>query len=243
MLMVSGMKTRFHLCDSVFWMMMVAVTTLLIGMSCKCALRMHREYLREQQTTVASRSISNSKSSSSKKPKYRESTSFFQSPTKSVKLVAQAYFAGILASLCGIGGGMLLGPTMLSMGLRPQITSATTATTLFMLSTTASLIFVSSGAAPVEYSAVLCFVTCCGALGGKIVISNYVKRTNRTSAIVFILGVIIILSTFMLVGIGVRNFIGHVYQAYWLHNADAKKELWFRLPECSGGGHGGGGQH
>ena len=36
--------------------------------------------------------------------------------------------AGIVAGLVGVGGGMLLGPLMLQMGVLPQVSTATTAT-------------------------------------------------------------------------------------------------------------------
>jgi len=38
------------------------------------------------------------------------------------------FVAGIVAGLIGIGGGMILGPLMLQLGLLPQVSTATTAT-------------------------------------------------------------------------------------------------------------------
>ena len=45
-----------------------------------------------------------------------------------------AFGAGAVAAVCGIGGGMVMGPKLLSMGVPPKVQSATTATTLVLLS-------------------------------------------------------------------------------------------------------------
>ena len=44
--------------------------------------------------------------------------------------------AGIVAGLVGVGGGMLLGPLMLQMGVLPQVSAATTGTMILTLTRT-----------------------------------------------------------------------------------------------------------
>ena len=44
--------------------------------------------------------------------------------------------AGIVAGLVGVGGGMLLGPLMLQMGVLPQVSAATTGTMILTLTLT-----------------------------------------------------------------------------------------------------------
>merc|ERR1712194_229285 len=160
-----------------------------------------------------------------------ESWEFFSSKKESLKLVACAYGAGAVAALCGIGGGMLLGPLMLKMGLRPQISTATTATTLFMLSTTASVIFLVGGAAPLEHAFIFAAVCACGALGGKKIISDYVRRTGRNSLLALLLGVLIAFSTVLLPILGVTDLIQTLKAAYSENDPHAKRMLWFR-PLC-----------
>ena len=55
------------------------------------------------------------------------------------------FLAGIVAGLIGIGGGMVLGPLMLVMGIHPRVSTATTATMIVLTSSSAAIIFVSSG--------------------------------------------------------------------------------------------------
>eukprot|EP00392_Amoebophrya_sp_AT5.2_P007116 g7130.t1 len=158
---------------------------------------------------------------------HKETWEFFDSRGSAIRLIGYAYGAGGVAAMCGIGGGMLLGPIMMEMGLRPQVTTATTATTLFMLSTTASTIFIVSGQAPLVYSLFFAVVCCCGAILGKSVINHYVKKYDRSSMIALILAGVIIMSTIMLLLIGLLDLFSDVSAASRGSNA-AKRDLWFK---------------
>ena len=50
-----------------------------------------------------------------------------------------SFFAGIAAGLLGIGGGMILGPFMLSWGVNPQVSTATSSFMILMTSLVALL--------------------------------------------------------------------------------------------------------
>ncbi|CAK9053460.1 Sulfite exporter TauE/SafE family protein 3 [Durusdinium trenchii] len=102
--------------------------------------------------------------------------------------------AGTMAALCGIGGGMIMGPKLLDLGCLPQVQSATTATTLFVMSTSTAIAFLVQGSATLDYSLWLGFATALGAVVGKAVVGWVVKRTQRPSVIMFLLGGIIALS-------------------------------------------------
>lgn len=55
------------------------------------------------------------------------------------------FVAGIVAGLIGIGGGMVLGPLMLVMGIHPRVSSATTATMIVLTSSSVAVLFVTAG--------------------------------------------------------------------------------------------------
>lgn len=55
------------------------------------------------------------------------------------------FIAGIVAGLIGIGGGMVLGPLMLIMGIHPVVSSATTATMIVLTSSSVAILFITSG--------------------------------------------------------------------------------------------------
>jgi len=58
------------------------------------------------------------------------------------------FVAGVVAGLIGIGGGMVLGPMMLQLGVLPQVSAATTATMIVLTSSSAALVFVTGGLVP-----------------------------------------------------------------------------------------------
>jgi uncharacterized membrane protein YfcA len=106
------------------------------------------------------------------------------------------FVAGIVAGLIGIGGGMVLGPLMLVMGIYPRVSTATTATMIVLTSSGVAISYVTSGLVPWQY-AVTFFCTCfTGALVGKTKIDGYVKKTGKSSILIFMLATIIALATF-----------------------------------------------
>lgn len=105
------------------------------------------------------------------------------------------FVAGVVAGMIGIGGGMVLGPLFLVMGIDPRVSSATNATMVVPTSSIVAVVFVVSGYVPWSYAVFYFFVCFFGALLGKWRIDAYVKRTDRASLLIFILASIIALST------------------------------------------------
>ena len=103
--------------------------------------------------------------------------------------------AGVVAGLIGIGGGMVLGPLMLVMGIHPRVSTATTATMVVLTSSSVAVLFVTAGLVPWQYA--VCFFCICfgGALVGKTKIDGYVKKTGRASILIFLLATIIAFAT------------------------------------------------
>merc|ERR1711998_117385 len=56
------------------------------------------------------------------------------------ELASKAFAAGILAAVCGIGGGMVMGPILVQLNVPPPVSAATTATTLLVLSSSTGLV-------------------------------------------------------------------------------------------------------
>ena len=118
------------------------------------------------------------------------------------------FLAGIVAGLIGIGGGMVLGPMMLVMGVHPRVSSATTATMILLTSSSVAIMFVTSGLVPWEYAVFFFFVCFCGALIGKKYIDAYVKKTGMASILIGILAMIIGFATlgcFVIVILNLKN--------------------------------------
>ncbi|CAJ1369217.1 unnamed protein product, partial [Effrenium voratum] len=131
--------------------------------------------------------------------------------------------AGTMAALCGIGGGMIMGPKLLDLGCLPQVQSATTATTLFVMSTSTVISFLVQGTAQLDYSLWLGGATALGAVVGKAVVGWVVKRTQRPSVIMFLLGGIIAVSVVVMSITGLIDVVDDISQG---------NDLGFRDP-CS----------
>jgi uncharacterized membrane protein YfcA len=118
------------------------------------------------------------------------------------------FFAGIVAGLIGIGGGMVLGPMMIVMGVHPRVSSATTATMIVLTSSSVAIMFVTSGLVPWEYAVFFFSVCLCGAYIGKKYIDAYVTKTGMASILIGILATIIALATlgcFVIVILDLKN--------------------------------------
>lgn len=105
------------------------------------------------------------------------------------------FIAGMVAGLIGIGGGMILGPLMLVMGIHPMVSTATTATMIVLTSSSVAILFVTSGLVPWSYAVTFFFTCWVGALVGKTVIDRYVRRAKKASLLVFLLATILSFAT------------------------------------------------
>jgi uncharacterized membrane protein YfcA len=106
-----------------------------------------------------------------------------------------SFVAGIVAGLIGIGGGMILGPLMLVMGIDPRVSAASNATMIVLTSSSVAVLYVTSGLVPWQY-AVCFFCTCfAGAYIGKKYIDGYIKRSGKASILIFWLATIITFAT------------------------------------------------
>lgn len=113
--------------------------------------------------------------------------------------------AGVLAAMCGIGGGMILGPILVRLNVPPLVSSATTATTLLILASSTALIYWGRSVAPAGYSLYLSLATTAGAFVGKRLVGSWVRRTRRESVIVWCLAGITVVSALCMGGIGLRR--------------------------------------
>eukprot|EP00435_Cladocopium_sp_Y103_P066273 s1586_g28.t1 len=130
----------------------------------------------------------------------------------SVYVSIWSLLAGTLAALCGIGGGMIMGPKLLELGCLPQVQSATTATTLFVMSSSTAIAFWVQGTAAIDYSLWLGFATALGAVVGKALVGWLVKRLQRPSVIMFLLGGIIALSVVVMSITGFIDVVDDIVQ-------------------------------
>lgn len=115
--------------------------------------------------------------------------------------------AGMVGGLLGLGGGFILGPLFLELGIPPQVSSAT-ATFAMTFSASMSVVeYYLLKRFPVPYALYFVAVAMVAALTGQHVVRKIINFLGRASLIIFILAFTIFVSAISLGGIGILNMI------------------------------------
>eukprot|EP01084_Bolivina_argentea_P277093 472951_1 len=116
---------------------------------------------------------------------------------KILKYPAIASIAGILGGLLGIGGGMIVSPLLIELGVIPTVAAATSAMAVMITSSSAMLQFLLLGFLQWDYTLFFMIVGVCGTYVGQTVVNHAVKKYGRVSVVIFavatVMGLAIIL--------------------------------------------------
>eukprot|EP00198_Chlamydomonas_reinhardtii_P008511 XP_001697848.1 predicted protein [Chlamydomonas reinhardtii] len=97
------------------------------------------------------------------------------------------FAAGLTGGMLGLGGGMVMGPLLLHLGVHPQVTAATSGAMVLFSSSTALLQFALAGELNAQYAAVFAAASAVAALAGTLVVAGLVRRSGRPSIVVLAL--------------------------------------------------------
>ncbi|PHU03974.1 hypothetical protein BC332_29225 [Capsicum chinense] len=118
--------------------------------------------------------------------------------------------AGVVGGLLGLGGGFIMGPLFLELGVPPQVSSAT-ATFAMMFSSSMSVVeYYLLKRFPVPYALYFVAVATVAAFVGQHVVRRLILVLGRASLIIFILAFTIFVSAISLGGVGISNMIGKI---------------------------------
>ncbi|KAJ0076450.1 hypothetical protein Patl1_34281 [Pistacia atlantica] len=118
--------------------------------------------------------------------------------------------AGVVGGLLGLGGGFILCPLFLELGIPPQVSSAT-ATFAMTFSASMSVVeYYLLKRFPVPYALYFVAVTTVAALIGQHVVRKIINILGRASIIVFILAFTIFISAISLGGKGIADMIKEI---------------------------------
>ena len=122
-----------------------------------------------------------------------------------------AFPAGVVSSLCGIGGGMVIGPMLLELGARTASIPATSTLVVLVTASSATMQFVMVGQLPFFYALAFGIVGALGTFCGVELQDLIMLHThNPKKANLFVITVIVatlVLSTFLMCYSGVRDVI------------------------------------
>jgi uncharacterized membrane protein YfcA len=112
-----------------------------------------------------------------------------------IKYPLYAFGGGIMAGLLGIGGGLILGPLLLDLGLHPIISTATSNFLVVFTSSSTSMQFIIHGMMNFKYAFVCTIFSTFGSYVGTLAIQRILEKTQRSSILIFSLAIVLGIST------------------------------------------------
>ncbi|KAL6753606.1 hypothetical protein V8C86DRAFT_2724361 [Haematococcus lacustris] len=106
--------------------------------------------------------------------------------------LSTACLAGLMGGLLGLGGGMVVGPLLLQLGVQPQVASATSSLMVLFSSSAALLSFAVVGRLNVPYALVFGAASMASSVLGVLVVGSLVRRSGRPSLVVFSLALVML---------------------------------------------------
>ncbi|KAI3738097.1 hypothetical protein L2E82_28115 [Cichorium intybus] len=115
--------------------------------------------------------------------------------------------AGMVGGLLGLGGGFIMGPLFLELGVPPQVSSATATFAMTFSSSMSVVEYYLLKRFPVPYALYFLLVATIAAFVGQHVVRKLIVVLGRASLIIFILAFTIFVSAISLGGVGISNMI------------------------------------
>lgn len=115
--------------------------------------------------------------------------------------------AGMVGGLLGLGGGFILGPLFLELGIPPQVASATSTFSMVFSSSMSVVQYYLLNRFPVPYASYLVLVATIAAFTGQHVVRKVIAVLGRASIIIFILAMTIFVSAISLGGVGIVDMV------------------------------------
>ncbi|XP_074558470.1 sulfite exporter TauE/SafE family protein 3-like [Curcuma longa] len=115
--------------------------------------------------------------------------------------------AGVVGGLLGLGGGFILGPVFLELGIPPQVSSATATFAMTFSSSMSVVEYYLLKRFPVPYALYFVAVALVAAIIGQHIVRKIIEILGRASLIIFILSFTIFVSAVSLGGVGISNMI------------------------------------
>ncbi|XAR69310.1 hypothetical protein NMG60_11000849 [Bertholletia excelsa] len=137
------------------------------------------------------------------------------------QLITYCFFglvAGMVGGLLGLGGGFILGPLFLELGVPPQVSSATATFAMIFSSSMSVVEYYLLKRFPVPYALYFVAVATVAAFIGQHVVRRLIILLGRASLIIFILAFTIFVSAISLGGVGISDMIvkieNHEYMGF-----------------------------
>ena len=114
---------------------------------------------------------------------------------------------GIMAGLMGIGGGMVVGPLLIELGVVPQVVAATSAYTGLITASSATVQFIIMKTLQIDYAICFAIIGLIATFAGQYVVDSCIKKYNRASVIIFAIATIMAIATVLLGYSGIDKIV------------------------------------
>jgi uncharacterized membrane protein YfcA len=118
--------------------------------------------------------------------------------------------AGMVGGLLGLGGGFIMGPLFLELGIPPQVSSATATFAMTFSSSMSVVEYYLLKRFPIPYALYFILVATIAAWIGQHVVRKLIQYMGRASLIIFILASSIFVSAVSLGGVGISNMVAKI---------------------------------
>lgn len=107
-----------------------------------------------------------------------------------IRYPAVCIFAGVIAGLLGLGGGMVIGPLLVALGCLAQPVAATSAFVVFITATSGLAQVVVFGFLPLGYAAVFGVIGLISTFVGQSVVDYLVNKYKKDAIVILVIAVI-----------------------------------------------------
>lgn len=126
-----------------------------------------------------------------------------------LKIGSLSYLTGILSGSLGVGGGIIINPILLELGYHPAIASTISSYLVLFTSLSTTTQFLIVGAFDLHYALYIFLFSAIGSFLGNFIILKIMRKYDRPSIIVWILFLLLLLSTFILPPVGIFKLMNH----------------------------------
>ena len=117
-----------------------------------------------------------------------------------------SFISGVMAGLLGIGGGLIIGPLLLELGMHPIVSTATSNFMVLFTSSSTSIQFIifvcinlnTQGMMNYDYGLASTICSSAGSFIGTLIIQRIIEKTKRVSLLVIVLGAVLGISTLLI---------------------------------------------
>jgi uncharacterized membrane protein YfcA len=127
-----------------------------------------------------------------------------------------AFTAGLLGGMLGLGGGMIISPFLVELGLHPEVIQASTALFVFLSSSLAATQFALKNQVLPEYVFYYSTIAVVASLLGQTMVLKAIRNSGRNSVIVMCIAGVLIVSLVMMTYVGIMGTIADYHSGVYM---------------------------